>query len=124
MAASMVTSKRPCEVVVIKQRVAERLEGRAGLVDAVDQVEQLARAAAEPIQLGDEDDVALAERCRQLGELRPVTAGPGNLLAEYRGSISGLERGELTVEGLAVSADTSVADDAAGDGPVVLVAAV
>jgi hypothetical protein len=36
---------------------------RFRFIDAVDQVEQLAGGAAYPIQLGDEDHVALAERC-------------------------------------------------------------
>jgi hypothetical protein len=46
----------------VPQRIAKRSERGAGLADAIDQVEQLAGRAAEPVQLGHHDDVARGQR--------------------------------------------------------------
>jgi len=42
----------------VPQRVSERPERRAGLADALDQIEQLARGTAKPIELRDQHDIA------------------------------------------------------------------
>src|SRR6516162_3966383 len=79
----------------IPERVAEAPEGCAGLADALDQVEQLAGAAAEPVELGDQDDVAGLEAGHQLGQLRPICPGAADLLAIDCLGASGLERLKL-----------------------------
>jgi hypothetical protein len=69
--------------------VVERAELGSGLGDAVEDGEQITGRARQPVEPGDEEGVAVAERLEQLGELGPIGARTGDLLAVEAVAASG-----------------------------------
>jgi hypothetical protein len=79
----------------------------------VDQVEQFACRPPEPVQLGDEHNVALAERRHDFCELRPVGADAADLLAEDCRGTGVLEGFELEAQVLVLSAYSRISNEKA-----------
>jgi hypothetical protein len=91
--------------------VVERAELGSGLGDAVEAGEQITGRARQPVEPGDEEGVAVAERFEQLGELGAVGARTGDLLAVEAVASGDFERSLLGGQALALGRDAAVAVD-------------
>ena len=94
MAANIVESRRPCELPVSHSGSPNPAEARPGPADAVNQVEQLACRPAEPIELGDDNNVTSAQASHELGKLRAIGPDARDLFPIDRmgsGSLKGLK---------------------------------
>ena len=67
----------------------QRAKPDADLVELGEQVQQLARRAAEPIEPGDDDEITAPKRGNHLLELRAISTNTADLLAIDRGSAGG-----------------------------------
>src|SRR5215469_548735 len=89
--------------------VGHALEARASLADRVEDVQQIARRARQAIEPGDDQHIALLETLEDLRKLGAVGLRTAHLLAVDLGATSGMERGILGRQGLAVGADAGIA---------------
>src|SRR5262249_43785697 len=91
--------------------VGETFEGCAGLGDGIQHIEQVAGAAGEPVESGDDQDIARRERSDELGEFGPVGLGPRDFLSPDPFGAGSFEGFELCTQILVAGADAGIADD-------------
>ena len=94
----------------------QRAESDPALAERVDEGDELAGEAAEPVEVEDDEDVAGAQVVEAGGEVRAIGGGAGGVILEHALAAGGVERVELAVEDLAPfgGGDAGVADEAHG----------
>ena len=95
-------------------------ESDAAPAEHVNEGDELAGEAAEPVEVEDDEDVASAQVVEAGGEIRAIGRGAGSVIFKHPFAAGGVECVELSVEDLATfgGGDASVADEAHGvDGP-------
>ena len=71
------------------------------LVEFVDEGDELAGAAAEPVEVKDDEDIAAAQVVEAGGEARAIRRGAGGVILEHALAAGGVQGVELPVEDLA-----------------------
>ena len=84
-AAWICRKARPAGVVVHGR--VEGAETDAALVEFVDEGDELAGAAPEPVEVEDDEDIAAAQVVEAGGEARAIGRGAGGVILEHRASI-------------------------------------
>src|SRR5262245_15902352 len=91
--------------------ILERAEGGATFGYLRQQVQQIARRAAQAIEAGDNHRVAFLEPAHELVQLRAIGLRARNLLAVDLDAAGGLEVGDLAGEVLVAGGNPRISDD-------------
>src|SRR5262249_31922629 len=91
--------------------ILERAEGGATFGYLRQQVQQIARRAAQAIEAGDNHPVALPQPAPELVQLRAIGLRARNLLAVDLDAAGGLEVGDLAGEVLVAGGNPRISDD-------------
>src|SRR5215470_2872596 len=94
----------------IGPRILERAERRATVGYLRQQVQQIARRAAQAIEAGDNHRVALLEPAHQLAKLRPIGLGTRNLLTINLDATGSFEIGHLAGKVLVAGRNPRISD--------------
>jgi hypothetical protein len=73
----------------------QRLERRAGIGNLMDDVEQVAGRPCQPVQPGDNQNIAFAQCCQQALQLLAVAVGTGDLFLKDLGGTGLLQVGQF-----------------------------
>ena len=97
-------------------RIAQAAEMRAAGLELLDDGEQMADRAGQPIEPDHDQGFAGADLAQQAGQHGPAAVGAGGVLLEHGGAAGGAQFVELRIGALFLGGDPRVADQAACGG--------